>query len=105
MTGLFLYGAAVTTVAAGRRRQKLIWRASLWLELAAALALTWWFCDPHWSDRGFWVDVEHAELGRNITYPGAAAIYSGWPDSGSADTRPRPPRIGQPMGRRRSGPG
>ena len=51
VTGLFLYGAAVTTVAAGRRRQKLIWRASLWLELAAALALTWWFCDPHWSDR------------------------------------------------------
>ncbi len=51
VTGLFLYGAAVTTVAAGRRRQKLLWRASLWLELAAALALTWWFCDPHWSDR------------------------------------------------------
>lgn len=51
VTGLFLYGAAATTVAAGRRRQKLIWRASLWLELAAALALTWWFCDPHWSDR------------------------------------------------------
>ena len=35
--------------------------------------------DPHWSDRGFWVDVEHPELGRNITYPGAAAIYNASP--------------------------
>ena len=35
--------------------------------------------DPHWSDRGFWVEVEHPELGRRITYPGAASIYNASP--------------------------
>ncbi len=27
--------------------------------------------DPHWHDRGFFVEVEHPELGRKVTYPGA----------------------------------
>lgn len=35
--------------------------------------------DPHLADRGFWVDVEHPELGRAFTYPGTAAIYGGSP--------------------------
>jgi benzylsuccinate CoA-transferase BbsE subunit len=32
--------------------------------------------DQHLQDRGFFVEVEHPELGRSITYPGAAAVYS-----------------------------
>lgn len=32
--------------------------------------------DPHWADRGFFVQVEHPELQRSFTYPGAASIYS-----------------------------
>ena len=35
--------------------------------------------DPHLQDRGFFVEVEHAELGENFTYPGAAAIYNDSP--------------------------
>ncbi len=35
--------------------------------------------DPHLADRGFFVPVEHPELGREITYPGPAAIYNGSP--------------------------
>ena len=35
--------------------------------------------DPHLSDRGFWKEVAHPELGRSATYPGEAAIYSGSP--------------------------
>lgn len=35
--------------------------------------------DPHWKDRGFWVEVEHPEIGRTVTYPGAAAIYTASP--------------------------
>ncbi len=31
--------------------------------------------DPHWHDRGFFVDVEHPELGRSFTYPGGSSIY------------------------------
>jgi hypothetical protein len=51
VTGLFLYGPAVRTVSAGRTRQRLLWRASLLAELAAALAFTWYLCDPHWDGR------------------------------------------------------
>ena len=35
--------------------------------------------DGHLQDRGFFVEVEHPELGRSFTYPGAAAIYNGSP--------------------------
>ena len=35
--------------------------------------------DPHLEDRGFFVEVEHPELNRSFTYPGAAAIYNGSP--------------------------
>ena len=35
--------------------------------------------DPHWRDRGFFVDVEHEELGRTITYPGAPCLLSATP--------------------------
>ena len=35
--------------------------------------------DPHLEDRGFFVEVEHPELNRTFTYPGAAAIYNGSP--------------------------
>jgi crotonobetainyl-CoA:carnitine CoA-transferase CaiB-like acyl-CoA transferase len=35
--------------------------------------------DGHLADRGFWVRVEHPELGRSFTYPGAAAIHNGSP--------------------------
>tara|TARA_B100001765_G_scaffold116552_1_gene72641 strand:- start:54 stop:932 length:879 start_codon:yes stop_codon:yes gene_type:complete len=35
--------------------------------------------DPHLEDRGFFVEVEHPELGQSFTYPGAAAIYNGSP--------------------------
>lgn len=51
VTGLFLYGPTVRTVAAGRKRQRLLWRASLLMELLAALALTWYLSDPHLDER------------------------------------------------------
>lgn len=35
--------------------------------------------DSHLQDRGFFVEVEHPELGRSFTYPGPAAIYNGSP--------------------------
>jgi crotonobetainyl-CoA:carnitine CoA-transferase CaiB-like acyl-CoA transferase len=35
--------------------------------------------DAHLSDRGFWKQVAHPELGRTVTYPGEAAIYTGSP--------------------------
>jgi crotonobetainyl-CoA:carnitine CoA-transferase CaiB-like acyl-CoA transferase len=35
--------------------------------------------DPHWQDRGFFVQVEHPELGRSFTYPGAASLYGASP--------------------------
>ena len=47
--------------------------------------------DPHLEDRGFFVQVEHPELGRTFTYPGAAAIYNGSPWRISR----RPPLIGE----------
>ena len=31
--------------------------------------------DPHWHDRGFFVEVEHPELGKSFTYPGGSAIF------------------------------
>ena len=35
--------------------------------------------DAHLSDRGFWKEVAHPELGRSFVYPGEAAIYNGSP--------------------------
>jgi crotonobetainyl-CoA:carnitine CoA-transferase CaiB-like acyl-CoA transferase len=35
--------------------------------------------DAHLHDRGFWKQVEHAELGRSVVYPGEPAIYNGSP--------------------------
>lgn len=35
--------------------------------------------DGHLADRGFWVEVEHGELGRRFKYPGSAAIHRGSP--------------------------
>jgi crotonobetainyl-CoA:carnitine CoA-transferase CaiB-like acyl-CoA transferase len=32
--------------------------------------------DEHLQDRGFFVEVEHPELARTFTYPGASALYS-----------------------------
>ena len=47
--------------------------------------------DGHLGDRGFYVEVEHPELGRKFIYPGAAAIYNGSPWKISR----RPPLIGE----------
>ena len=35
--------------------------------------------EGHLTDRGFWVEVPHPELGKNLKYPGPAAIYNGSP--------------------------
>ncbi|MHB8575308.1 MAG: CaiB/BaiF CoA transferase family protein [Dehalococcoidia bacterium] len=35
--------------------------------------------DPHWRDRGFFVEVEHPELGRSFTYPGLPYSFHGTP--------------------------
>ena len=35
--------------------------------------------NPHLEDRGFFVEVEHPELGQSFIYPGAAAIYNASP--------------------------
>ena len=51
VTGLFLYGPTVRTVAAGRKRQRILWQASLFAELLVALAIAWYLIDPHVSDR------------------------------------------------------
>jgi len=51
VTGLFLYGPPPAVVAAGRTPRRLVQAPSLWLELLAALAATWWLCDPHLADR------------------------------------------------------
>jgi crotonobetainyl-CoA:carnitine CoA-transferase CaiB-like acyl-CoA transferase len=37
------------------------------------------FEDPHFKDRGFAVEVEHPELGRTLTYPGAPYKFSKTP--------------------------
>lgn len=51
VTGLFLYGPPPSVVASGRTPRRLVTSPSLWLELLAALAATWWLVDPHLADR------------------------------------------------------
>jgi crotonobetainyl-CoA:carnitine CoA-transferase CaiB-like acyl-CoA transferase len=47
--------------------------------------------DPHFRARGFPVDVEHPELGRTVTYPGAPYRFTGTPWRLSR----RAPRLGE----------
>ena len=47
--------------------------------------------DPHWRDRGFFVEIEHPELGRSYTYPGLPYIFHGSPGR----IRRRAPLLGE----------
>jgi hypothetical protein len=47
VSGLFLYGPPVKTIASGRTRQRILWYASLWAELFAVVCAAWYLCDPH----------------------------------------------------------
>jgi benzylsuccinate CoA-transferase BbsE subunit len=47
--------------------------------------------DPHWHDRGFFVDVEHPELCRSFSYPGLPYIFNGSPGR----VRHRAPLLGE----------
>jgi crotonobetainyl-CoA:carnitine CoA-transferase CaiB-like acyl-CoA transferase len=55
--------------------------------LGQSMGMTWgavrqpedWLSDPHAADRGFFVEVEHPELHRAITYPGAPYKFNGSP--------------------------
>ncbi|MBI3015525.1 MAG: CoA transferase [Candidatus Tectomicrobia bacterium] len=49
------------------------------------------FNDPQLAARNFWVTLPHPELGREITYPGPAALFT----QGSFTPRCRAPRIGE----------
>jgi len=47
--------------------------------------------DPHFRERGFRVEVEHPELGRSFTYPGAPYLFHGSPWR----IRRRAPQLGE----------
>ncbi len=47
--------------------------------------------DPHWHDRGFFVEVDHPELGRSFTYPGLPYLFHGSPGR----VRSRAPLLGE----------
>jgi crotonobetainyl-CoA:carnitine CoA-transferase CaiB-like acyl-CoA transferase len=47
--------------------------------------------DPHWRERGFFVEVEHPELGRTYTYPGLPYLFEGTPGR----VRSRAPLLGE----------
>ncbi len=51
VSGLFLFGEVTPSPASGRRRERLRRTPSLWLELLAALAATFWLADPHTDTR------------------------------------------------------
>jgi hypothetical protein len=51
VSGLFLFGQVNRSAAAGRTRQPLIQSKSLWCELLATLAVTWFLADPHIGDQ------------------------------------------------------
>ncbi len=52
VAGLFLFAPDARVAASGRRRARLIRSASLWLELAAAIALALWLAGPRFLDLG-----------------------------------------------------
>ena len=66
---------------------------------AAKIGLPWAYIrscdeimdDAHLREWGFYVEVEHPELGRSFTHPGAAAMYNGSPWSISR----RAPLVGE----------
>jgi hypothetical protein len=47
VTGLFLWPAPAPSAAGGRRRERVVSLPSLWCELLAVLAFTWWLADLH----------------------------------------------------------
>jgi crotonobetainyl-CoA:carnitine CoA-transferase CaiB-like acyl-CoA transferase len=47
--------------------------------------------DPHWHDRGFFVEVDHPELGRSHTYPGLPYLFNDSPGR----VRRRAPLLGE----------
>jgi crotonobetainyl-CoA:carnitine CoA-transferase CaiB-like acyl-CoA transferase len=67
--------------------------------LGQSIGLTWgavrrpedWLEDPHAAARGFFVDVEHPELGRPVRYPGAPYRFTGSP----WQLRRRAPLVGE----------
>ena len=50
-SALFLFGPEVYNQSSGRTRERLRSSKSLWAELCAALALTWFLSDPHFDDQ------------------------------------------------------
>jgi len=67
--------------------------------LGQSIGLTWgavrqpedWLEDPQAAARGFFVDVEHPELGRKVRYPGAPYKFTGSP----WQLRRRAPLVGE----------
>ncbi|HEY7270580.1 MAG TPA: CoA transferase, partial [Dehalococcoidia bacterium] len=67
--------------------------------LGQSMGMTWgavqqpeaWLDDPHAAERGFFVEVDHPELGRTVTYPGAPYKFMGSPWS----IRRRAPLLGE----------
>ena len=47
VTGLFLWPAPAPSAAGGRRRERVVSLPSLWCELLAVVAFTWWLADVH----------------------------------------------------------
>src|SRR3954468_7710786 len=95
VSALFLYAPQARTPTAGRRRTRLMRRASLLAELAAVLAATWYLADPHLDDRR---DARHVVAvldarARLRAVDAAGAPARGWrcPRRGRGCARPTPP--------------